>query len=140
MEFVNAVQKTGIDQKSLCIVTKLIAPLAPHLAEQMWEELGEKFSISDATWPGYDPKEIQETTMTLPVQVNGKLRGQIRMPVESTKEAILLAAKEEENVARHLEGKKLVKEIYVPGKWSVWYSLKSLYEMNDAPVGKMVIP
>ncbi len=116
MEFVNTVQKTGIDQKNLCIVVKLIAPLAPHLAEQMWEELGQKFSIFDATWPVYDPKEIQENVMILPIQINGKLRGQIEVPRETLKEAILSAAKIEKNVARHLEGKKVIKEIYVPGK------------------------
>ncbi len=116
MEFVNTANKTGIDRESQTVMTKLIAPLAPHLAEQIWEELGETFSIFDHEWPAYDPGLIQETSLILPVQVNGKLRGQIEVSVDASKEDILELAKKEENAARYLEGKTLVKEIYVPGK------------------------
>jgi leucyl-tRNA synthetase len=116
MEFVNTANKTGIDRESQILMTKLIAPLAPHLAEEIWEELGEKFSIFEHSWPTFDPKLLQETTLVLPVQVNGKIRGQIEVALEASKEEILADAKNDAAVARHLEGKTLVKEIYVPGK------------------------
>lgn len=116
MEFVNTVAKTGIDLKSLLEVTKLIAPLAPHLAEQIWEEHGCKFSIFDQKWPVYDEKELAATTMILPIQINGRLRGQIEVPTDASKDSILAITKAETNVSRHLAGKKLVKEIYVTNK------------------------
>lgn len=116
MEFVNSANKTGIDRESQVLVTKLIAPLAPHLAEEIWEELGEKFSIFGHKWPEFNSGLIQETVLVLPIQVNGKLRGQIEVALDSSKEEILSMAKSDANVVRHLEGKTLVKEIYVPGK------------------------
>lgn len=116
MEFVNAAQKTGIDVLSQVQMTKLIAPLAPHLAEQIWEELGQSFSIFEHGWPTFNPDLIQESTLVLPVQVNGKIRGQIEVAIDANKDDILAVAKKDSNVSRHLEGKTLVKEIYVPGK------------------------
>ncbi len=116
MEFVNTANKTGIDHESQLVMTRLIAPLAPHLAEQIWEELGGKFSIVDHSWPAFDPKLIVETQLVLPVQVNGKLRGQISVAIDEKKETILELAKKDAGVVRHIEGKTLVKEIYVQGK------------------------
>ncbi|MFO0781001.1 MAG: leucine--tRNA ligase [Candidatus Gracilibacteria bacterium] len=116
MEFVNTASKTGIDRESQKLLTKIIAPLAPHLAEEIWEQLGEKFSIFEHSWPVYNPDLLVESSLVLPVQVNGKLRGQIEVSVDASKEKILEAAKNDGNVAKYLEGKSLVKEIYVPGK------------------------
>jgi len=116
MSFVNKAHKTGIDQESCRVMTLLIAPLAPHLAEEIWEHLGEKFSIFDHPWPKYDPALIVDDVLKLVVQVNGKLRGQIEVPVGASTQDILTAAKSDPGVARYLAEKKLVKEIYVPGK------------------------
>ena len=91
-------------------------PLAPHLAEECYELLGGKYSIFDQEYPQYDESLIAEEFLVIPVQVMGKLRGQIRVPADATKDQVLAAAKVEENVARHLEDKKIAKEIYVPGK------------------------
>lgn len=116
MEFVNAAQKTGINHDAQKILVKLIAPLAPHLAEQLWEEIGGKFSVFDSEWPKYDEKYLVDDTLTLAIQVNGKLRGQITVAKDAPKETILSSAKAEEKVAKYLEGVEMVKEIYVPGK------------------------
>jgi leucyl-tRNA synthetase len=113
MEFVNNTQKTGMDAASKKQATLLIAPLAPHLAEEIWEKLGQQFSIFNESWPTYDESLIVETLLTLPVQVNGKLRGQIQIDVGASKEAVLEAAREEPNVVKYLEGKTVKKEIYV---------------------------
>jgi len=116
MSFVNEAHKTGIDKEACRVITLLIAPLAPHLAEEIWEHLGGEFTVFDRTWPKYDPTLIVDDILRLVVQVNGKLRGQIEVAVSSSKEEILAAAKADPGVARHLEGVELVKEIYVPGK------------------------
>ncbi len=116
MEFVNSAQKTGTDLESKKLLTILIAPLAPHLAEEIWEMLGEKFSIFDQSWPSHDKKLITDTTLTLPIQVNGKLRGQIVVASDVSKEQILALARGEEHMAKYLAGGKVQKEIYVPGR------------------------
>lgn len=116
MEFVNHASKVGMTPDAQKMVTRLIAPLAPHLAEQLWEELGGKFSVFDQEWPKFDPALMQESTLSIAVQVNGKLRGQIDVAADASKEEVLEAARTNENVSKHLEGKTLAKEIYVPGK------------------------
>jgi leucyl-tRNA synthetase len=116
MEFLNAAKKTGISAECKRAACLLIAPMAPHLAEEIWEMMGHKESIFNQPWPDFDPKLIVENILKLAVQVNGKLRGTIEVPVNESKEKILELARTEINVARHLEGKKLLKEIYVPGK------------------------
>ncbi len=115
MEFVNSANKTGIDHESQKVAVRLIAPLAPHLAEEIWEELGGKFSVFDQEWPKFDAKFIQESSMVLAIQVNGKLRGQIEVENATSKENILEKAKSEEHVKKYLEN-GILKEIYVPGK------------------------
>jgi len=194
MSFVNDSHKTGVDEETRRTMALLIAPLAPHLAEEIWEQLGtssgtgkavteacnflndtmahslkeyakqgadqakldslkslmeqstgkmfsdmakqmEKkgskklaliagqlanaqsdMTIFNQSWPKYDPALIVDNVLKLVVQVNGKLRGEIVVPLDSSKEVILATAKAETGVARHLEGVELVKEIYVPGK------------------------
>ncbi|MBP7057928.1 leucine--tRNA ligase [Candidatus Gracilibacteria bacterium] len=116
MEFVNFGFKSGIDHDTAEKLVKLIAPLAPHLAEECYELLSGKYSVFDQDYPAYDESLIAEEFLIIPVQVMGKLRGQIKVPADATKEQVLAAAKIEENVARHLEDKKIAKEIYVPGK------------------------
>jgi leucyl-tRNA synthetase len=116
MEFMNIAGKIGIDASAQKAMTLLIAPLAPHLAEEIWEQKGFEFSIFDATWPTYDPAMCADKIVKIAIQVNGKLRGQIEVNAGSEKDAVIEAARKEANVAKHLEGKEVLKEIYVPGK------------------------
>jgi leucyl-tRNA synthetase len=94
----------------------MLAPFAPHLAEEVWQRLGHEKSLARHPWPSYDESRLVETTMELPVQVNGKLRGKASVPADASKEAILRAAREVEAVRPWMEGKAVKKEIYVPGK------------------------
>ena len=94
---------------------QLLAPFAPHIAEELWHRFNEN-SVFDARWPTYDEAALAADTLTLVVQVNGKVRARIEVPAEIDKDEAIARAKAHENVRRHLEGKKLVKEIYVPGK------------------------
>ena len=95
---------------------KLIAPIAPHLAEEMWEQLGMTFSVLDTEWPVYDAELVKDDKLKIAVQVNGKLRGVIEVDVSLEKEKVLELARAEEGVKKYLEGKTLIKEIFVPAK------------------------
>jgi len=95
----------------------MVAPFAPHLAEELWEHLGHAGSIFDGhNWPEFDPDKAAEDAVEMAVQVMGKLRGTITLPVDTDEETAVAAAKAEENVARHLEGKTIRKVIHVPNR------------------------
>ncbi len=95
----------------------ILAPFAPHLSEELNEMLGGEPSIfTTAKWVKYDPAAIAEESVTLVVQVNGKVRAKLTVPVNSTDDAVKSSALNDENVKRHLEGKQIVKAIVVPNK------------------------
>lgn len=103
---------------------QMLAPMAPHVAEELWERLphGSDASwetsggIADAGWPLYSEAMLVEDTVEYPVQVGGKMRGKITVPADADQDAIVAAAKLDENVAVHLEGKTIRKVIVVPGR------------------------
>jgi leucyl-tRNA synthetase len=93
----------------------LIFPFAPHLGAEVWERLsGER--VWEQPWPEADPALLASDTVTLVVQVNGKLRDRIEAGADASKEELLELARGSEKVARHLDGKEVVKEVVVPGK------------------------
>jgi leucyl-tRNA synthetase len=91
----------------------LIAPLAPHIAEELWERLGHDRSLAYEPFPEADPAYLEEATVTVPVQVNGKLRARIEVPAGADLEA---AARADERVRRHLDGRTIHKVVVVPGR------------------------
>jgi leucyl-tRNA synthetase len=94
----------------------LLAPTAPHLAEELWQQTGHSYSIHNQNWPEWDAELARDEEVTLVVQVNGKLRDRISVPVSITEsEAVELALKSE-RVQAHLKGKAPLKKIYVPRK------------------------
>ncbi len=98
------------------ILLQLLAPFAPHLAEELWQSLGEKPSIVNQPWPKARIELLVAEEITIVFQVNGKLRGQGQFPKEIDKDTVISAAKADTKVQSFLEGKEIVKEIYVPGK------------------------
>ena len=117
MEFVNEATKAArIDREDAETFVLVLAPFAPHITEELWERLGHTTTLAYEPWPKYDESLLTEDTVDIAVQVLGKLRGIVKVPVDASKDQILAAAKSEPNVQRHLEGKNIVKEIYVPGK------------------------
>ncbi|NLG06925.1 leucine--tRNA ligase [Candidatus Peribacteria bacterium] len=117
MELLNDLEKQGgIAQEGAEIVARLLAPLAPHLAEELWESIGKKGFVIDQPWPEFDPALLETTSVTVAVQVNGKVRGQIEVAVDVAEAEVITQAQEEPNVARHLEGKQVRKAIYVKGR------------------------
>ena len=97
-------------------IIKLLAPFAPHLAEELWESLGNAKSIFSESWPEYNKQMIIDNSMTIAIQVNGKLRGSIEVSVETSKEDILSNSKSVENVQKFIGEMSIIKEIYVPNK------------------------
>ncbi|MBR1524241.1 MAG: leucine--tRNA ligase, partial [Lachnospiraceae bacterium] len=115
MEFNNKLSKMdGVDKKTLETYAVLLAPFAPHIAAEVWEELGNTTSIFDESWPVADKNAIKDDTREIGVQINGKVKGTVDIAVDASKDDALAAAKEA--VADKIEGKTIVKEIYVPGK------------------------
>ncbi len=97
-----------------CLV--VLSPMTPHMCEELWAEMGHAEPVSAQAWPAPDPEAMADEEVTVVVQVNGKLRGRINLPVEATEQTVLERAMAEPNVARHLEGKTVRKTIVVPGK------------------------
>lgn len=94
----------------------LLSPLAPHVAEELWSRMGHGDSLANEAWPEADESLLVEDTIPIAVQVNGKLRANIQVPADASKDAILDQARSDENVVRHIEGKTMRREIYVPGR------------------------
>ena len=117
MTLINEIYAAGkISKDDLVIFIKLLCPFAPHLCEEIWETIGGEGLLSLSQWPEYEESKTVEDSIEIGVQVNGKVRGTIVIPNGCAKEEALELAKKDERVASFLEGKTLVKEIYVPNK------------------------
>ena len=116
METLNALgdETLAVADGELANLVKILAPIAPFLAEECWEVLGRKGSVHLERWPVYDPSLELEEKITVAVQVNGKLRGTLDVERGETQEEVAGRAAALDSVARHLEGKQVVKTIYVP--------------------------
>ena len=117
MIFVN--EATKLDAKPRRILSDfvlILAPFAPHISEELWERLGNKDSISSHTWPIYDKSKVLESTVEVVLQVNGKVRGKLVVPVGMDESKLEDLALNDANVQRHINGKKVVKKIVVKNK------------------------
>jgi len=116
-EFVNAVYRAGkiaIDQaERFCL---LLAPMAPHICEELWSKLGHDRTLTYEAWPVCDEAMLTVDTIELPVQINGKLKGRITVAADASNDDILRAAKADPKVASAIEGKEIIKEIVVPNR------------------------
>jgi leucyl-tRNA synthetase len=119
MECLNVVRAGGRDAVRAEVepLVVMIAPFAPHLAEELWERLGRERSVFDgASWPEFDPAKAAEDSVEIAVQVNGKLRATITVAKDAPEADVLAAARAEENVVRHLNGQTERRVIHVPGR------------------------
>jgi leucyl-tRNA synthetase len=95
---------------------RLLAPMTPHIAEELWQRLGHDSSVLDAPWPSWDEALAADEVVTVVVQVNGKLRDRLEVSVGAASDDVVALARAAHNTVRFLEGKQIVKEVYVPGK------------------------
>ena len=117
MIFINAATKEDIFPKEYAEgFVKLLSPVAPHIAEELWNRLGHSDTITYEAWPTYDESKLVENTIEIPVQVNGKVRATVQIDTDATGEDVKKAVMENSNIQSQLEGKNIVKEIYVKNK------------------------
>ena len=117
MIFVNAVYKEGKCPKAYAEgLIKMLSCIAPHICEEMWSLLGHNDTIAYESWPTYDESKTADDSVEVALQINGKLKGTIMLPVNCPKDDAIAAAKADERVAAAIEGKTIVKEIAVPNK------------------------
>ena len=118
MALINEIADKGsVTKEELKIFTLLLNPFAPHITEEVWEAnaLGEGMA-SVAQWPVYDEAKCKDATVEIVVQINGKLRARLQVAADISKDDAIAAAKADAKVAAEIDGKRIVKEIYVPGK------------------------
>lgn len=121
MEYVNELYKLKVDgftpewQQSLEVLIQLIQPFAPHIAAELWQQLGHDSQLDFVEWPTWDESKIVSETLTIIVQINGKLRAKLAVPVDTDEETIKKLALEDENVTKYVSGEPK-KVIYIKGK------------------------
>lgn len=117
MALLNDITDTGtINRREYTDFITLLNPFAPHITEEIYHQLGNSGLLAKAAWVRFDPAKCVENTVEVAVQVNGKLRGKINLATGVSKEAAIATAKADAKIADVLNGKIIVKEIYVPGK------------------------
>ncbi|WP_042459845.1 leucine--tRNA ligase [Neobacillus dielmonensis] len=117
MVFINEAYKATVLPKHFIEgFVKLLAPVAPHIAEELWEKLGHEGTISYEAWPAYDEAKLVENEVEIVIQVNGKVKTKVKVPTDASKEALEGIAMGDDRVKEQIEGKTIRKVITVPGK------------------------
>ena len=116
MEYLNALTSAGATHADLVTLVKLVGPFAPHLGDEAWERIGGTGFLLEAPWPTYDEALTIDDRVTVGVQVDGKLRGDVEIARDATEDDARAAALAIPNVTKHLEGRTIKKFIYKPGR------------------------
>jgi len=116
MEFTNAIYQSGADIEAFSSLVKLLAPITPHFSEELWQILGNKESIIKTEWPKFDPKMLIESSVTIVIQVNGKVRSKMDVPADITETKLKELVLADEKVKQWTEAKPVRNFILVPGK------------------------
>ena len=120
IEYVNFLTKhfatTPVPQAAVTPIVIMIAPIAPHIAEELWQRLGHDDTITYANFPTFDEKWLVDDEIELPVQINGKVRSRIMVPTEADRDQIAAIALADATIQSHIADKTVVKQIVVPGR------------------------
>lgn len=117
MSLINSINECGkLTTDELKIFIKLLCPFAPHLCEEIWSGLGENTLLSLSGWPEYDESKTVDSTVEIAIQICGKFKGTVVLPASANKDEVIAAVKSNARVSELIEGKTIIKEIYVPGK------------------------
>jgi leucyl-tRNA synthetase len=106
----------ALAQRTVRALILMLTPMAPHMTEELWHQLGEEGSVHVAAWPAYDPELIKDDLVTVAIQVNGRLRATFTVAVDATEAELTKLAQADDNVAKYLAEGKVVKTIFVPRK------------------------
>ena len=115
-ELRNSPEGRSVLREALTAMLHLISPFTPHLAEEIWEKIGGEGFITRAPWPQYHPALLEEEQITLVVQINGKVRDKVKIGKDMSREEIRKIVHSSERVRKFIEGREILKEVYVPGK------------------------
>ena len=116
MTLVNEMTQKGCYKAELKTLTILLNPFAPHVTEEMWQVMNYGGMVNEAKWPEYDDEKTKENSVEIVLQVMGKVRSRMTIPVDMPKDDVIAAAKQDAKIAELIDGKTIKKEIYVPGK------------------------
>ena len=116
MTLTNQFYDKGVNQAEFRTLLQLLSPFAPHIADELWEKFGFEGMACTSAWPVYDQSKTVASEVTIAVQVGGKLKATVTVPMNSDQEAVLEVVKAEPKIAKLMEGKNLVKVIHVPNK------------------------
>ena len=115
MELINEINKKGkINKAELKTFITLLNPVAPHITEEMWEQAGFEGRLYQTTWPVFDEAKTVDSTLEIPVQINGKVRAVVSVAKGASAEEVEKVAFENEEIIKFTEGKEVVKKIYIP--------------------------
>ncbi len=117
MALLNDFNKAGeVNKAEFKTFIQLLYPVAPHMTEELWEIAGFEGTLHDSSWPVYDEAKTVDDVIEMAVQINGKVRAKITLPSDADAQRAREIAMENENIQAYTNGKKVVKEIYIPGK------------------------
>lgn len=116
MTLVNEMTQKGCNKAELKTLTILLNPFAPHVTEEMWQVMNYGGMVNEAKWPEYDDEKTKKNSVEIVLQVMGKVRSRMTIPVDMPKDDVIAAAKQDAKIAELIDGKTIKKEIYVPGK------------------------
>ena len=106
----------GVTRAEYAVLLQLLNPFAPHMTEELWEMFGYEGTLDYRPWPVFDPSKCEESTVEIAVQVNGKIRDRLNVAVDASSDDVIALAKAQEKIAAELDGKQIVKELYIPRK------------------------
>ena len=109
-------QGYGVTKKDLKMFIQILSPFAPHIAEEIWHDLGETESINKSKWPRWDEEKIIDEEIKIMIQVNGKIRSEINVPVDISEEKIKEMVQQDLNVIPWVVNKEIKRIIYIPGR------------------------
>ncbi len=115
-ELENSPNRQEVLSSAIASVLTVLAPITPHICEELWSMLGYGYSLAHSSWPGYDEKALQKDEVLVVIQINGKLRSKLSVPADISREELAQRAKNDEKAQKHIKGREIIKIVVIPQK------------------------